>query len=219
MRTSHLTSLASLPSLLVAIGCAAWMPAALAQADPGVFVSPPEGTVTVYHRKSEGSYGKYDGPVKWTHGQREWNGRKLVSFSSDFASQLMDPKTHGAVVQFNAAGQPTMSFSPELKLEWPLAAGKAWTSTHQLTTYQPPGVLSLTMTFKVEVYEDVTVPAGTYKAFKVVQTSSFGEVDQNWVVPSLGLATVKRISDRPASHPLGAGHIEGVLLSRTVPPR
>ena len=54
-------------------------------------------------------------------------------------------------------------------------------------------------TVKVDAYEDVTVPAGTFKAYKLTTRNSFGEVEQLWTVPSLGLSTLKVIRDRPAS--------------------
>lgn len=193
---------------------------ARAQADPGMFVPAPEGTVTVYQRKSDGSYGAYEGPVKWTYGQRDWNGRTVASVASErHGIALHDPKSWGLVAQLSSAGEPALSFNPEIRVDWPLAVGKTWSTTHDMTQYRPSAIVSLGMTYKVEAYEDVTVPAGTFKAFKLVQTSSFGEVEQTWVVPSMGQTTVKRISDRPASHPRGAGHLEGVLVSRTLPPR
>ena len=70
--------------------------------------------------------------------------------------------------------------------------------------------------------------AGTFKAFKVVSTSSlggsaqFGGSTQAWVVPALGLCgrhTVKMVDERPASHWLGEGRRESVMFSRVVPGR
>lgn len=40
-----------------------------------------------------------------------------------------------------------------------------------------------------------------------------GETTMQWAAPGLGLVIVKRILDRPASHPLGSGHLEGELVS------
>lgn len=205
---------------VIAIGCPAWMPATLAQTDPGAWVPAPEGTVTVFQRTSNGSYGNFEGEVKWTLDVREWNGRPLLAAVSErHGITLHDPLTHGVKVLLTSTGQPTTSFNPELRHEWPLAVGKSWISVHEMTDYRAAAIRSLTMTFKVEAYEDVTVPAGTFKAYRVMQASSFGEVERNWVVPSRGLATVKRIADRPSMHPLGAGHLEAVMLSRSEPPR
>ena len=205
---------------LVAIACPAFAPAAMAQTDPGTWVPAPEGTVTVFQRKSSGSYGSFEGEVKWTLGQREWNGRTLVAATSErHGTTLHDPLTHGVKVLLYSAGRPLTSFNPEIRHDWPLAVGKSWISVHEMTDYRAAQIRSLTMTFKVEAYEDVIVPAGTFKAFRVVQASSFGEVERNWVVPSRGLATVKRVSTRSALHQLVAGQLEAVLLRRDEPPR
>jgi len=201
----------------LALACAGFCAVtAFAQADPGQFVAPPKGSVFTYHRKSSGSFGAYDGPVTWTVGRRDWNGQPLTSWTSTtHGGQLLDPKTNGVVVQLNLKDQPAFTYSPPIAFDWPLAVGKSWTSVHQMT----PGSNPLTMQYKVEALEDVTVPAGTFKAYKVVSTSSFGDVEQVWTTPAQGIATLKRIADRPASHPLGAGHLEGVLTSRATPPR
>ena len=196
-----------------------WAPApALAQADAGRYDAAPLGTVTTYHRKSSGSYGNFDGTVTWTTGREEWSGRMLTSSRSPtHGAQLLDPHSGGLVAQLLPSGKPGYSFDPPVTHQWPLAAGKSWRSVHGMTTFAPPGALSVTFEVKVESHEDVTVPAGIFKAFKVVSASSFGEVERTWNVPALGGLVVKRIADRPASHPLGAGHAEGVLLTRTLP--
>jgi hypothetical protein len=41
-------------------------------------------------------------------------------------------------------------------------------------------------TYKIEAYEDVTVPAGTFKAFKI-SFSSMGSQDLYWFVPEFGI--------------------------------
>jgi hypothetical protein len=216
------TTLQLIRPLVLASACAALlagMPAGAQTVNPGVFVSSPDGTVTVYQRKSEGSYGVYDGQVRWVKGKREWNGRMLASATSErHGISLMDPVTHGVVVQMNNSGQPAYSFNPPLAYDWPLTVGKTWTTVAEMTTYLPPNMVSLTVNYKVEAWEDVTVPAGTFKAFKIVSTNSFGETEQVWTVPSLGLSSAKVIRERSAQHPLGPGRQEGVLLSRTVPP-
>lgn len=195
----------------------ALLPAA-AQTDPGMFVSQPDGTVTTYQRTSQGSYGNFSGPVRWTQTRRDWNGRNWVAQDGGPAGiTLHDPARHTLVANLNPAGQPLYSYDPPVGYEWPLVVGKTWSVVYGLTTYARPATMSMTLNFKVEALEDVTVPAGTFKAFKVVSTDNLGEVQQVWTTPSLGLATVKRINDRPASHPLGAGHLEGLLVSRVLP--
>lgn len=216
MQRLHFAPLA----LAAVLACTAPTVGAQATSQPGVFVPAPEGTVLVYQRKSEGSYGQYEGPVRWTIGQRDWNGRKLVSSTSErHGIQLLDPGNHAIVAQLSSDGQPLMSFNPPMAYEWPLAVGKAWRGVYELTRYTPPMLSSLTIDYKVETLEEVSVPAGRFMAYKVVTTNSLGETDQTWTVPSLGIGTLKVVRDRPANHPLGPGHLEGVLVSRSLPPQ
>jgi hypothetical protein len=56
----------------------------------------------------------------------------------------------------------------------------------------------------VEAFEEVTVPAGTFKAFRVRASNNMGEQSVNWLSPELGLF-VKGRTERTAEHPAGAG--------------
>jgi hypothetical protein len=61
-------------------------------------------------------------------------------------------------------GERTLAFSPPPRLPWPLELGKVETGTGVM-----PGIYGGPVSFalKVEAYEDVRVPAGTFKAFRV----------------------------------------------------
>ena len=63
----------------------------------------------------------------------------------------------------------------------------------------------------------VTVPAGTFDAWRVTMTDSFGFRQTTWSVPSRMGMYAKRVSERPAGHPQGAG-VQTLELSR-VPAR
>lgn len=117
------------------------------------------------------------------------------------------------------AGQPFMSFEPPIDCPWPLQVGKTWMGEHQVTLYPARTTVPMTIRGRVESWGEVTVPAGTFKAFKLVWTTDQGEVETRWVNPSEGLATIKRHVERPASHPQGAGVLDAELLSRVLPAR
>ena len=70
-------------------------------------------------------------------------------------------------------GQGTHDFAPPPKLTWPLEVGKSGESMSFWQAPRIPRGLWITMAWKVEAYEDVTVPAGTFKAFRIVQSFSF----------------------------------------------
>ncbi len=73
--------------------------------------------------------------------------------------------------------------------------------------------MPLQINYRVAAREVVTVPAGTFTTWKVLGTDSLSEVQRQGTAAEPGLPTIKRISDRPATHPQGAGHLEGGLTA------
>jgi hypothetical protein len=68
-------------------------------------------------------------------------------------------------------GKDAMSFDPPPKLAWPLAVGKS--GYDQVTWYRSwniSGSHTVAFTWKVEAYEDVQTLAGTFKAFRIVES-------------------------------------------------
>ena len=177
----------------------------------------PAGTVTTFHRKSSGSLGTFDGPVVWTFTHATWEGRPAVIQMARLGGSAFDPKTHANMATLDAEGKATMVFDPPVGFQWPMQVGKTWTSKHTVTKPATGRSVPLEVNWKVEAWEDVTVPAGTYKAYKVVTTNNFGEVETRWTAPAAGIVLAKRLVTRPTSHPQGAGELEAVLLSQ-VPP-
>ena len=177
----------------------------------------PAGTVMTFHRKSSGSLGTYDGSVVWTISHGAWEGRPAVIQMARLGGAAFDPKTHANMANLDAEGKASMVFDPPVGYQWPLQVGKTWTSKHTATTPATGRSVPLEVSWKVEALEDVTVPAGTFKAFKVVTTNNFGEVETRWTAPAAGIVLAKRLVSRPATHPQGAGELEAVLLSQ-VPP-
>jgi hypothetical protein len=177
----------------------------------------PAGTVMTFHRKSSGSLGTFDGPVVWTISHGTWEGRPAVIQMARLGGAAFDPKTHANLANLDVEGKATMVFDPPVGYQWPLQVGKTWTSKHTVTTPATGRSVPLEVNWKVEAWEDVTVPAGTFKAYKVVTTNNFGEVETRWTTPAAGVVLAKRLVTRPATHPQGAGELEAVLLSQ-VPP-
>jgi len=181
-------------------------------------VVPPMGTVLTYHRKSSGSLGSFDGQVVWTFAQSTWQGRPAIAFGSPQAGvSLHDPANFDLLGGLNPAGQPAFAYDPPLGLGWPLEVGKTW-RTNVTQTRLPSGEKTpLTIDYKVEAWEDVTVPAGSFKAYRVSWRNNLGETEVRWLNPMEGLATIKRQVERPATHPMGAGVLQAELLSRVLP--
>jgi hypothetical protein len=208
------------PSLSVCLAAAIALAGGCATPPPVAdkMASQPLGSVTTYHRKSSGSLGTFDGQVVWTSSASTWQGRSVMASGSPQAgTTLHDPTTLALVATLNPAGQPSASFSPPIDYAWPLEVGKTWTSKHTVTMHPSGRTVPMTLSWKVDSWGDVTVPAGTFRAYKVTWTSDQGEVETRWVSPSAGIATVKRHVERPANHPQGTGLLDAELLSRTLP--
>lgn len=203
--------ISSLPGLLLA-GCASTPPVA------EKFIDVQPGTVLEYHRKSSGSYGNFDDRVVWNHREVLWRGQTMMFAESPQAGiQVFERQNKGMVATLTLQEKPLLTYAPPITYHWPMKVGDSWTTEHQVTVHATGKVIPLTMNYKIESYELVTVPAGTFNTYKMVMTDGNGEVQQVWVAPADSLSTVKRTLDRPATHPQGAGHLEGVLLSRKLP--
>jgi hypothetical protein len=216
--------------VLLAVAASA-SPASAEQPSPGTLVWPPMGTTITVERTVSGSYGSAGGtfgsaagPVAWRLERSEWRGLPVVAAASgDGNTPLFEPETGALIAVLDAARKPLWTYEPPLRWEWPLEVGKAWTSNVRMTEerFASRPVVQLQTEFRVEALEDVTVPAGTFRAFRVTSRNQLGMVSQLWVVPSLGLFAafaVKGIEERPASALLGAGRREWVLVARKPPP-
>ena len=75
-------------------------------------------------------------------------------------------------------------------------------------------MLDLKYVLAVEAYEEVTVPAGTFKTFRIRRTSPDDRY-VTWYEPILGLE-VKRDWKRFATHPAGSGTHQMQMLSYNI---
>ena len=199
-------------ALLPTAGCAT--PPATAEKIAAV----PMGTVTTYHRKSSGSLGDFDGKVVWTHAPATWQGEAVIAFGAPQAGISLHETVHfGMLATLDAEGRPQVSFDPPFNFPWPLEVGKTWRTAYRVTMHASGRSGTSTITGRVESLERVTVPAGTFEAYKVVWSNDLGESETRWISPDHGIATVKRHVERSASHPQGAGVLDAELLSRVVP--
>ena len=68
------------------------------------------------------------------------------------------------------------------------------------------------LTQKVEAIEEVTVPAGTFKTYKISTVNSLGDDNLVWFSPELGIF-VKQSNKRTAKHAQGPGTQSSELMS------
>lgn len=166
------------------------------------YIAPPVGSSWMIQTTSSGSFGSADKAVIAVSVRDTMvDGKRYHRFDSCGGATLQDDNA-GVFLVLGAGGREMMRYEPALGGSFPLELGKSWTQDLVLTvggTTKTP----MKAQWKVEAYEDVTVPAGTFKAWRVVFTDNFGFRQTTWSMPDTVGVYAKRISERPATHPQG----------------
>ena len=178
------------------------------------YVPPPLGSTFTFSRSNTGSFGSGTEKATWTAAERTWEGKRMTALGIP-----------GGVGLFNADGnqvavlgpddKPILSYDPPIGYDYPLEVGKTSTKSYRVTVHATKQTMPFDWTWKVEAYGDVTVPAGTFKAFKISTSDTFGQEQTGWMIPELGVWG-KRSDSRTAKYPSGAGMREIELLSYTL---
>ena len=138
----------------------------------GSYVVPPLGSTWVVARSDSGSFGATSSQVTTKRGEQTWQGMPVTTMETPGLNTLLNDK--GGVAAFMAGDKPIFSFDPAPGFAYPLEVGKTMTTEHQITVYPSKKIFPMQVTQKVEAYEDVTVPAGTFKAFRISWSESIG---------------------------------------------
>lgn len=195
-------------SLLIA-GCAMMQPKAER------YMAPPLGSTWVTNRSDTGSFGSSNRQIQGKRGERMWQGRQVITFEGADGTIIALPDGTGAWVGIFKGDTPLVTFDPPAGWQWPLEVGKTWNRSHTMTMHGAKRSVPVQQTQKVEAYEEVTVPAGTFKTFKVRTTDNIGNDNVVWFSPDLGLF-VKQTLRRTDKHPAGPGTRETELVSQTI---
>ena len=150
---------------LGALACCAALAAGCASGPPKAerYVAPPVGSSWKVQISSTGSFGsanKMEQQVSMRDVVVE--GKPYHRFDAGGGANLMTDSV-GMFMVLGPGDRPLMRYDPPLGYEFPLEVGKTWTQDIALTvggTTKTP----MKAQWKVEAYEDVTVPAGTFKA-------------------------------------------------------
>jgi hypothetical protein len=173
---------------------------------------PQAGTTWTTMVRDSGSYGS--GSAQLTGRflpDRMWQGKEVHAFEFGGLTTLMTQSDANFIVQLKGE-TPTLTWDPPVGWLWPLEVGKTWTRKSTLTIHAAKRAVDYEYTQTVEAYEDVTVPAGTYKTFRVKTTSTLGDENVVWWSPDLGLFIRSRLA-RTAKNALGPGTRETELVS------
>lgn len=183
------------------------------------YQAPPVGSVWTYAQHNTGSYvtqsGASDIQVTITRGERMWEGRQVITFSATQVTIVAEPPPSGRWIALLGPGDKVfIRYDPPFGIEWPLEVGKEWTKTSQFVLGTGQTIPAET-SCKVQSYEAVTVPAGTYKAFKISCKWSAGVEDIIWFSPDVGI-NVKTKEIRSPDYQFGPGTQEHELVSLNI---
>jgi len=177
------------------------------------------GTTWLTAVRNTGSFGNVNAEQRIrVLGERTWQGRKAYVYenTSTGVSTVTEPDT-GRWIAFAKGDTPLLSWEPALGWDFPLEVGKTWSSKHRVTNHGNKTTTDLVGNWKVEAYEDVTVRAGTFKAYRVRYTDSLGTDNTTWWSTDTG-GFVKVSGRRSAAHPAGAGTNDTELVQRPAAP-
>jgi hypothetical protein len=149
-----------------------------------------------------------------TRGERIWQGARVITFETSENTLLASPA--GAFIAQVRGENVLVSWDPPYNLDWPLQVGKLSMKSYRMTLPSANRTVSYDVVQKVEAYESVTTPAGTFKAFRVSSIDTLGNENIDWISTDLGIF-VKRSLRRTAKHAQGPGtrDLEVVSISLT----
>lgn len=200
-------------ALLVAASSAAFLSACVTAPTMDGPRIPPQGSTWTSTVTASGSFGKGNRQTTTTMGMGSWQGKNLQAFHGQPNSTFVD--SGGCWVGMGAGGKPMFSWDPPICYRYPIKVGNAWNDQRRLTIHAAKRTVNLESQWKVEAYEEVSVPAGSFGAFRITYSDSNGTDRVDWFSPELGIF-VKSSITRTTKHPSGPGTLESLLVSQTI---
>jgi len=152
------------------------------------FQPTPIGSTWTYAQRNTGSFatqlgaGEVQVPNKLV--QRVWDGKQVNAYVSS-QSTLLTSDDGSWLAWVGPDEKAWARYDPPLSF-FPMTIGGKFESNFQFTNASGQSV-SVKYSCKVDAYEDVTVPAGTFKAFKMDCVFPSGSTDVFWLSPKLNI--------------------------------
>ena len=174
------------------------------------------GSAWINQFQDTGSFGNRSYELESRMTESTWEGGKSLLIKSPSTGLVIQPDGDWVAV-LDKDDKVLLRFDPPLSYDWPLEIGKSRTRTVRIKMPGQDSPVPVEMTQTVEAYEDVTVPAGTFKAYRVRTVDNTGLVTVDWWSPELRLFA-KRTQERTAQHAQGPGTREQLLKSHDLRP-
>lgn len=173
---------------------------------------PQPGSSWTVAQHNTGSFGK-DIKFDIKRGEAMWQGQPAVALTNSVTGTtvMANPDSSRWMAILGRDGNPAVTFDPPIGFQFPLKVGKEWTTTHRMTVAATGRTTEMQYSCKVESYEPVTVPAGTFNSFKV-RCKGPGYEDMVWSSPDYGMF-LKTSLRRFADHSQGPGTQEQELVA------
>jgi hypothetical protein len=179
------------------------------------WVAPPIGSTYTISQSDTGSFGSGTKQITLKVAEHMWDGKRMLAYVAPTGVNLTTLDGRWPVI-LGPDDKPIMTFDPPIGSDYPLEVGKTWTRSYRVTVHAANQTIPFDTTWKVEAYEDITVPAGTFKAFMIIYSDTLGTEQVTWSNPEVGM-WIKRIETRTAKHRAGPGTREYQLVSQNIP--
>ncbi|HEX7890002.1 MAG TPA: hypothetical protein VF522_11640 [Ramlibacter sp.] len=174
------------------------------------------GSSFVRSIQDTGSYGNGASIATVTRqANRDWKGQTVGAWHSTVGPTVLIHPVHGAFHAFVNGDKPVVTFEPAASWQWPLKVGKSWTRNVTMTVHATDQVIPVETQITVEAYEDVTMPAGTFKAWRVRTVDNLGNEDVQWFSSDLTVFIKQKLT-RTDKHAAGPGVRETELVSQSI---
>jgi hypothetical protein len=187
-------------------GCAAAVAPQVTSWNPA-----PVGASWAAVQRNTGSYGKDTQTTTTRLADVDWKGSRALAIKTATGTLLQQSADGRWLAFLGPDGKPALTWDPPAGWALPIGVGSSWKGPRKMTNMASGKTLDYEWSCTVPAYEKVTVPAGTFDAFRVECTSSADSQDTFWVSPAVH-PFLKSRSVRGPKNPFGPGTQETELL-------
>jgi len=171
----------------------------------------PVGTSWAAIQRNTGSFGKDTQTLTTRVADMSWNGAPAMAIKTATGKLLQQPGNGRWLAFLGPDDKPVVTFDPPAGWDLPFAVGSSWKRQQKMTNVASGRTSAYEWGCTVAAYEKVTVPAGTFDAFRVECASSLDGQDTYWVSPVVH-PFLKTQAVRGPKHPSGPGTQDTELL-------